>query len=127
MTTPKQTLVKHLVTVPHGIPTHPRMRATLTQLEEMHADAHKRHLAHTLTGEQITISLAPPKNPSSNRNGDRNWRLNVAYRGHGWYWEMAGTRPGDSEGAKKAANAILGWDPTWTAQGWGYTVKETTS
>jgi hypothetical protein len=92
-----------------------------------------RHLTHqhkvdgwATGGEQIqmTITLAPPKNPNASRNQDRNWSLHVANlsAGTGWRYEIPGTRAGDPEGAINEANKVLGWVADWEPVGWGWKV-----
>jgi len=135
MTTPKQALELHMVGQHDQVV---RGRATHNQLKLIHKHDHdKRTLIHThqpdgwIDGghqQPVLISLAPPKNPSASRNGDRNWVLHIAYmdRGMGYRWELAGTRDGDADGAQAAAAKMLGWQPTWAVKGWGYEVKDGT-
>lgn len=126
--TPKQKLLAHLTGCEHAgvVPT----RGTLNQLKLWHRHAHKdRHVLHAHTpdgiadgeiSEIVRITLQPPKNPSATRNQDRNWVLHIAHQGHGWRWEMAGTRDGDVNGAIAAADKMLGWEPNWAPVGWGF-------
>jgi hypothetical protein len=125
--TPKQALVAHLETQ-HGEHVH---RGTHQHLKLRHRVVHQQHLTHThhpsgwaTGGEQmeVKISLCPPKNVNSTRNGDRNWVLNIANlsQGTGHRWEMAGTREYDIPGAKSAADKLLGYEANWVAVGWGF-------
>jgi hypothetical protein len=128
--TPKQQLVAHLE-CQHNDHVH---RGTHQQLVLSHMIHHdKRILSHrhsadgmtTGTGQiAVRIFLSPSKNPSASRNQDRNWVLNVTLKDRGQRWEMAGTWSGDVEGAKKAANHILGYEANWVAVGWGFQHQE---
>lgn len=129
--TPKQEIVAHLE-LHHGEHVH---RGTHQQLVLRHRAAHRHHLTHThrpngwTTGSEqieVTISLSPPKNPSASRNGDRNWVLHIAHlkEGHGWRYELPGTRAGDVDGATLAADNLLGWKPAWVPKGWGFEAHE---
>jgi hypothetical protein len=129
--TPKQELIAHILGEEWHADAPPPSRATLNQLALWHAQAHReRHLAHahknhTLPGYEVSITLAPPKNPSASRNGDRNWTLHLAHlsEGHGWRYELAGTSLNFPDEAKAVAAKLLGWEPTWEPCGWGWRVK----
>jgi hypothetical protein len=131
--TPKQQLVSHLA-IRHGEDTSKAMRKPHQTLVLRHKDDHEaRRLTHghqptgmTQGTDQIEyrIYLSPPKNPSASRNQDRNWVLTIAGKGGGWRWEMAGTWNGDVQGAKDAADKLLGYQAHWVKSGWGFEHKE---
>lgn len=128
--TAKQDLVAHLE-AQHGLQVH---RGTHKQLTLRHKlDHESRHLTHNhaiadmVTGNcsfPVRIALSPPKNPSSNRNGDRNWVVNISQGHTGWRYEIPGTRAGDPEGAINEANKLLGWVADWEPVGWGWRVMD---
>ena len=130
--TPKQSLLAHLEGQ-HGYHQWSK-KASHELLTKAHRQEHaEKHLTHTHKpegwasgGDQqpVLIFLSPPKNPSASRNGDRNWTLTIAFPGHGWRYELPGTRAGDPEGAQDAAEKILCYTADWQPKGWGYEVKE---
>jgi len=132
----KQRLVSHLDHVFHGDQPLPK-NPTLKQLQEWHHTAHRRYLTHTHAanhladgswGRVVDISLYPPKSPMAANRQDRNWTLQISKHENEYivqFIALAGTFAGDVEGAKKAANLILGYQTEWVPNGWGYVLKET--
>lgn len=133
--TAKQELLAHLEGQ-HGAQVKERLAHQKLVLQHKGLHDNCRYLAHThqpagwTTGsDQIErrVFLSPPKNPSASRNQDRNWVLQIAEKGGGWRYEMAGTWQGDPEGAKTEADKILGYAANWVACGWGFQHQEVTA